>query len=189
MGWGCQGWGWDWGEEGDCSVILITSRKFGLPYLGMATEAVRVALPIPNSVCNASVCQTMVWLPPVGIFTMSTDADACDCAWRMRKRCKRVCTESWVWERKKLVALGNWTQVNTAPDILVWHSTNWAIPPLSTMGIAFIVFLLPKWFVQKKNWSKLNQSFISKPQHSKSAALANHKTKLSKQFMTPKDNT
>ena len=63
-----RGGGVDWGGEGGYSVILIPSRKFGLLYLHKAPEAVRVALPIPNSGCSTSVCQTTVWLPPFGIF-------------------------------------------------------------------------------------------------------------------------
>ena len=38
------------------STSWILCGKFRLPYLDIATAAVRVALPIPNGVCGIFVC-------------------------------------------------------------------------------------------------------------------------------------
>ena len=44
-----------WRREGG-NTSLIPCSKFGSLYLGKATAAARVALPIPTSVCSISVC-------------------------------------------------------------------------------------------------------------------------------------
>ena len=58
-----------------------------------------------------------------GIFNMCTDVV---CKWLhmgAHGHPKRVCTESWPWEKKSLATLGNQTCVGGVP---VWCSTNWA---------------------------------------------------------------
>ena len=46
--------------------------------------------------------QWLLWLPVFGIFNVCTDVNACDCTWRLYGHCKRVCTESWLWEKNPL---------------------------------------------------------------------------------------
>ena len=48
----------------------------------------------------------MVWLPMFGIFNVRADADACDCTRGLYGHRERVCTESWLWEKKPLPHLG-----------------------------------------------------------------------------------
>ena len=48
----------------------------------------------------------MVWLPMFGIFNVRTDADACDCTRGLYGHRERVCTESWLWEKKPMPHLG-----------------------------------------------------------------------------------
>ena len=83
-------------------------------------------------------------LPVFGILNMSADVDACDCALRLYKYWKRTCTErdkktpppppppthqKLTPGEKSLAAPENWTCFSTAPRLLVWRSTNWAILP------------------------------------------------------------
>ena len=46
----------------------------------------------------------MVWLPVFGIFNMHADVDACNCTRGLygHRKTKRVCTESWLWEKNHL---------------------------------------------------------------------------------------
>ena len=86
-------------------------------------------------VCEVFQCvQTTVWLPVLGIFNMSADADACDCALRLYKYCKRTCTErdkktpppptkSWLWEKNPLL--------------------HWRTEPASVLHLAFWSDALP----------------------------------------------
>ena len=46
--------------------------------------------------------QWLLWLPVFGIFNVCTDVNACDCTWRLYGHRKRVCTESWLWEKNPL---------------------------------------------------------------------------------------
>ena len=48
----------------------------------------------------------MVWLPMFGIFNVRTDADACDCTRGLYGHRERVCTGSWLWEKKPMPHLG-----------------------------------------------------------------------------------
>ena len=69
--------------------------------------------------CVVFVCvQTMVWLPVLGIFNMHTDADACINTRGLNKHCKRVCTQRWLWVKKK-----------TLPQ--------WGLKPTSVLCLAF----------------------------------------------------
>ena len=60
------------------------------------------------AVCAVFLCvQTMVCLRLLGIFNMCTSVDASNCTWGLYKHWKRICTISWLWEKKSLAALGN----------------------------------------------------------------------------------
>ena len=66
---------------------------------------------------------------------------------------KRVCTESWLWEKKSLAALGNRTCLSSVP---VRHSTNWAtsLPP-KTCSFSFDLNVIIPWKIvggQKIDW-------------------------------------
>ena len=71
---------------------LIPYRKFGMLYLGKVKAAIRAELPIPT-VCTVLLCSTMVWPSVFG-------ADVCNYILGPYEHCKRVCTESWLWEKK-----------------------------------------------------------------------------------------
>ena len=45
--------------------------------------------------------QTKVWLPVLGTFNVRTDVvvNACDCTQGLCRHHKRVCAESWLWEK------------------------------------------------------------------------------------------
>ena len=51
--------------------------------------------------------QTKVWLPVLGTFNVRTDVvvNACDCTQGLCRHHKRVCAESWLWEKNLLL---NW---------------------------------------------------------------------------------
>ena len=49
-----------------------------------------------------SCVQTKVWLSILGVFNVRTDVDACDCTRGICGHRKRVCTESWLWEKNPL---------------------------------------------------------------------------------------
>ena len=46
-----------------------------------------------------SCLQTKVWLPTLRIFNVRTDFNACDCIRGLCRHRKRVCSESWLWEK------------------------------------------------------------------------------------------
>ena len=50
--------------------------------------------------------QTMVWLPMFGIFNTRTDVPACNCTQGLYGHRKRVCTESWLWQKNPLLHRG-----------------------------------------------------------------------------------
>ena len=51
--------------------------------------------------------------------------DACDCAWGLYEHCKRVCTESWRWEKNPLPHTpGNQTLIDVAASIWAGRSTS-----------------------------------------------------------------
>ena len=55
-------------------------------------------------VCAVFLCvRTMVWLPVFAIFNMCTDADACDCTWRLYEHHKRVCNDRRLWDKNPLL--------------------------------------------------------------------------------------
>ena len=57
------------------------------------------------------------------IINMRTDANACDCTRGCTETCKRVCTESWLWEKDPLLHWG------IEPASTAWRYdavTNWA---------------------------------------------------------------
>ena len=55
------------------------------------------------AVCAVFLCvQTKVWLPMFAIFNVRTDVNAHDCTWGLYGHRKRVCTESWLWEKNPL---------------------------------------------------------------------------------------
>ena len=65
------------------------------------------------------------------IFNVRTDVNTCDCAGGCMDTRKRVCTESWLWEKNPLLHWG------IKPVSVVWWSdalTNWATtsPPIPT---------------------------------------------------------
>ena len=51
-----------------------------------------------------------------GIYHMRTDANACECTQRCTDTRKRVCTESWLWEKKSLAAQRNQTCISCMTD-------------------------------------------------------------------------
>ena len=52
-------------------------------------------------VCAILPCvQTKVWLPVIGLFNVHTGVHACDCTRGLYRHRKRVCSESWLWEKK-----------------------------------------------------------------------------------------
>ena len=53
--------------------------------------------------CAVLSCfQTVVYLPMLGIFNVRTDVTTRDCTQGLHGHRKRVCTESWLWEKKKI---------------------------------------------------------------------------------------
>ena len=62
-----------------------------------------------------------------GIFNMHTDVNACDCMWGCIDTIKRVCTESWLWEKNPLQHWGiepasAACQSNALPTVLHPHA-------------------------------------------------------------------
>ena len=47
-----------------------------------------------------------IWLPVFGIFKVHTDIDACDYTQGLCRHRKRVCAESWLWEKNHLPQRG-----------------------------------------------------------------------------------
>ena len=86
--------------------FFVPCRKFRSPYLGKAQQPQEQRYPF-LSVCAVFLCvQTMVWLPMFGIFNTHTDVPACNCTQGLYGHRKRVCTESWLWEKNPLLHRG-----------------------------------------------------------------------------------
>ena len=62
----------------------------------------------------------------LGIFNMGTDINACDCARRLCRHCKRVWTKKLNLGERSLAAPGNRTCLSS---MAVWSLTNWATSP------------------------------------------------------------
>ena len=78
------------------------------------------------------------------IFNVRTDVNACDCTRECTDTRKRVCTESWVWEKKTLAAPGNRTCVS---GVTVQCSTN----ELHSLGKVYMEkIIMPFW--QREEW-------------------------------------
>ena len=77
--------------------------------------------------------QAVVRLPIHGIFNKCTDVNACDCTWRgggkLYQHHKRICVESWLWEKGPLLHWRSYKHASTACRNL--SSTNCAtsLPP------------------------------------------------------------
>ena len=88
--------------------FFVPCGKFGSSYLGKTQQPQKQSHPF-LSVCAVFSCfkkkekeKRMVWLPVFGIFNVSTNVDACDCTRGLYGHRKRVCTESWLWEKNPL---------------------------------------------------------------------------------------
>ena len=109
--------------------FFLLCGKFGSPYMGKAQQLQEQRYPF-LSVCAVFPCvQTMIWLPVFGFFNVRTDGDACDCTRGLYGHRKRVCTESWLWEK------------NPLPGFPAGRSTNWAIPALIKC-VAYFHFII-----------------------------------------------
>ena len=86
-----------------CSLKYFYLSLWGLcgpPYLGMVQQPPEQSYPF-LSVCAISLCiQTVVWLPVLQIVLNAlTDFSACNCTSGLHKHCRRICTDSWPWEK------------------------------------------------------------------------------------------
>ena len=82
--------------------FTVPCGMYRSPYVGKAQQPQEQRYPF-LSVCAVFSCvQRLVWLPVFGIFNMHTDVDACDCTRGLYGHRKRVCTESWLWEKSPL---------------------------------------------------------------------------------------
>ena len=70
-----------------------------LTWVGHSSRKQQRYIPIPISVCRIFVC-------PNTISNARSDADACDCTRGLCGHRKRVCTESWLWEKNPLPLRG-----------------------------------------------------------------------------------
>ena len=61
------------------------------------------------------------------IFNVRTDVNACDCTRECTDTRKRVCTESWVWEKKNPCRTGesNLRQRRDGPMLYQWATSPW----------------------------------------------------------------
>ena len=96
----------------------------------------------------------MLQLPVLGIFFY-----ACRCWYvctqELYKHYKRICSESWRWEKKSLATLGSWACVRIAPYFSVWCSTLWATScPLRYSRTPFGQSLKSRW-VEYNVWYSL----------------------------------
>ena len=73
--------------------------KFGLLSTGK-TSFDRVVL--PNLLCTLGVKTQLMSHNPPNIFNVRTDVNACNCTRGCTGTRKRVCTESWLWEKNPL---------------------------------------------------------------------------------------
>ena len=79
--------------------FFVPYRK---PYLGKAQQLQEQRYPFLSVCVVFSRVRTLVWLPVSGIFHVHTDADACNCTLGLFWHHKRVCSESWLWEKNPL---------------------------------------------------------------------------------------
>ena len=115
--------------SGSAPVLRETNcvcDRFQFPcLLGSHISSLRV-----DSVFVAFSCvETMVWKPMPEIFGLHTDVNACHCTLGMYEHCKRVRTDSWLWEQNSLPYQG----VKAAPAVCQTQClTNYAtfLPPV-----------------------------------------------------------
>ena len=84
---------------------------------------------------------TKVCLPVLGFFNVHTGVNACDCTQGLYGHCKRVCCESWLWEKNPLPHQG------IKPASPAWWSnalTNWATSLPHTFHTS-VESLLKQW--------------------------------------------
>ena len=74
-------------------------------YQCIPTEAARAAFPFLQRVQYLCV-QTMGQLPVFGTFNMHANVEACNCTQGLDEHLKRVCSESWHWEKNPLPHCG-----------------------------------------------------------------------------------
>ena len=77
------------------------------------------------------------------IFNVRAEVNACDCTRGCTDTRKRVCTESWLWEKNPLPHWG------IEPASAAWRSdalTNWATELCCVYGILCCVCLFPRSF-------------------------------------------
>ena len=93
-----------WSDSYSCccccfSLLLLFFLLTWVVFLGKAQQPQEQRYPFLR-VCAVFLCvKTMVRLPVFWIFNMCTDVDACNCTWGMYWHHKRVCTESWLWDK------------------------------------------------------------------------------------------
>ena len=96
----------------------------------------------------------MLQLPVLGIFFYACRC-WCVCTQELYKHYKRICSESWRWEKKSLATLGSWACVRIAPYFSVWCSTLWATScPLRYSRTPFGQSLKSRW-VEYNVWYSL----------------------------------
>ena len=79
------------------------------------------------------------------IFNVRTDVNACDCTWGCIDTKRRVCTESWLWEKNLLLHQGiepvsTVRQSSALPTELHPHSSAFSVfsgKPVSLLGVPF----------------------------------------------------
>ena len=82
--------------------FFVPCGRFGSHNLGKAQQPQEQRYPF-LSACTVFWCvRALAWLPVFGILNVCTDFDACNCAWGLCRHCKRVCTESRLWEKSSL---------------------------------------------------------------------------------------
>ena len=83
------------------SIAVIPCEKFGSLFLGIARLQQPQEQRYPFLTVHAvfSCVQTKVRLPVLWIFHVRTDVNARDCTRGLCGHRKRVCTESWLWEK------------------------------------------------------------------------------------------
>ena len=97
-------------------------------------------------VCLNSSMAVGVW-----DYNMRTDVDACDCTWGLYGPCKRVCTESRLWEKNPLLHQG------LKPTSVVCLG----FQPAAVPTVAVAIILTPRHLSFSLYIYKSNQSIFS----------------------------